>query len=52
MEKIQAEVTAQLEQDYKQAREKGTDHLRVADLCSSPLQRAAKMTGVSQTLTM
>ena len=52
MEKTQAEVIAQLEQDYKQAREKGTVHTQIPDLCSYLLQRTAKMTGLSRTLTI
>ena len=51
MEKSQAEIMDQLEQDYKQAREKGTFHLQISGCYSKPSQRMVKMTGVSPTLT-
>ena len=51
MEKTQAEIIAQLEQDYKQAREKGMSYRWISDYYLYPSQRMAKMTGVSLTLT-
>lgn len=52
MKKTQAEVIAQLEQDYQQAREKGVAHLQITNLCSYLLQRMTKTTGVFRTLTI
>ena len=51
MEIAQAEIMAQLEQDYNRARERGMFHPQTRGCYSPPSQRMAKMIGASPTPT-